>query len=404
MTTRRLSFSLAASLVCLSAVSLASAQQTPAPEAPPGATSTAPKPAAPQPAEEGERTRSEGAAPAETGSELVTEPAASDAATAPPAEEVAVALPPPPAGSGGIAVFPVTSTNLTEGESAALGVLFAAQVREEKGGRLIAPDKASKYSSDSSEQQSAASYMKVEQYLSVEAVRLDRTTIVTATLYNQDGSVVRSAKMSAKSVDDFQYVSERLVSALMSGAPVEKTRTLDNITTEEAEGKNRTFVEKVFGFKTSWVVPYSSQIDLPTMVGVSFDGRLEGKNYFLEFGAGILLPASTYDGGGGHGYGGVFAEIGASYYLTHTSVSPYLGAGVMPRILSTQPANLAAYGQAGVMFFRTSSSRLYAEIRVAQNLTEMEISSYDYDAEGNYSGETVHLWPIEFGLNVGLGW
>src|SRR5690606_21059988 len=135
---------------------------------------------------------------------------------APKEENVAVALPPPPPGSGGVAVFPVDSTNLTEGESAALGVLFASKLREEKGGRVIAPDTASKYSSDSSDKKAAASYMKVAQYVSVEAVRLDRTTIMTATLYNQDGSVAWSAKMSGKSIDDFQYVSERLVIALLT--------------------------------------------------------------------------------------------------------------------------------------------------------------------------------------------
>jgi hypothetical protein len=317
---------------------------------------------------------------------------------------LATAFPPPPAGSGGIALFPVVATNLTEGESAALGVLLASHLREQKGGRIIAPEIAGKYSLDSSDQQAAASYMKVEQYLSVEAVRLDRTTIVTATLYDQGGRVVWSAKMSGKSVDDFQYISERLVNSLLTGTPLEKTRTLDNVTANEAEGTNRTFVEKVFGFKTGVVVPYSAQIKLASMVGLSFDARLEGRRYFLEFGGGLLVPAASYDGGAGEAYGGLFADLGASYYLTQTDISPYVGAGAMPRILSMQPASLAVYSQAGLMFFRTSSSRLYTELRVAQNLTPMEIVDYTYNSAGDEGISRTRFWPIEFGLNVGLGW
>src|SRR5690606_15838981 len=108
-----------------------------------------------------------------------------------------------------------------------------------------------------------------------------------------------------------------------------------------------------------------------------FDARLEAKSYFLEFGAGVLLPSSSaYESEEQLAYGGVVGEIGASYYLMHTDVSPYVGAGVMPRVLSASPANLAVYGQAGFMFFRTSSSRLYAELRVAQNVTPMETWEY----------------------------
>jgi hypothetical protein len=77
----------------------------------------------------------------------------------------------------------------------------------------------------------------------------------------------------------------------------------------------------------------------------------------------------------------------------------------MPRILSTQPANLAAYGQAGLMFFRSSSSRLYTELRVAQNLNPMEMQDYSYDYETSTEDTNVIKYrPIEFGINVGLGW
>jgi hypothetical protein len=57
------------------------------------------------------------------------------------------------------------------------------------------------------------------------------------------------------------------------------------------------------------------------------------------------------------------------------------------------------------MFFRTSSSRLYAELRVAQNVTAMETWEYAYDeVNDNDITQVIEYRPIEFGVNIGLGW
>jgi hypothetical protein len=134
---------------------------------------------------------------------------------------------------------------------------------------------------------------------------------------------------------------------------------------------------------------------------LAFNGRLEGNEYFLEFGGGFMIPAESEELDH-RGYGGIFAEFGASYYLTHSEVSPYIGAGVMPRILSSQPGNIAAYGQVGAMFFRSSSSRLYVDGRITQNLTTMYFDRNNFEPSSDNASRSA--LPTELGLNVGVGW
>ena len=84
----------------------------------------------------------------------------------------------------------------------------------------------------------------------------------------------------------------------------------------------------------------------------------------------------------------------------HSATSPYLGLGVLPRLMSKDVTNLAAYGQGGVMFFRDASTRLYTDLRVAQNLLPVGFSTcgVDYGVCG-----TRRLYPTEISLNIGVG-
>jgi hypothetical protein len=88
------------------------------------------------------------------------------------------------------------------------------------------------------------------------------------------------------------------------------------------------------------------------MMNAGFALRVEGAEHFLEFGAGLMLPASADDSDDRLAYGGVYGDIGANFYLAHASTSPYVGFGVMPRLASTTITNLAPYGQGGLIFFR----------------------------------------------------
>jgi hypothetical protein len=136
---------------------------------------------------------------------------------------------------------------------------------------------------------------------------------------------------------------------------------------------------------------------------------LESDSFFLEFGAGFTVPSSGVSEAD-RSIGGVFAEFGADYYLTHSSVSPYIGGGVMPRLIGGNHvdfgANLAAYGQLGVMFFRQSSSRLYLDLRVAQNLTPWQRTTVNSSSTFPYTEEDASgaRFPTELLVAVGVGW
>jgi hypothetical protein len=142
------------------------------------------------------------------------------------------------------------------------------------------------------------------------------------------------------------------------------------------------------------------------MMNAGFALRVEGGEHFLEFGVGLVLPANASDSN--HlTYGGVYGDIGANFYLAHASTSPYLGFGVMPRLMSSEVTNLAPYAQGGLMFFRESSTRMYLDLRLAQNVLPVGFSAKsDWDStNGTYSSTPAQrLYPTELTLHVGVGW
>lgn len=239
--------------------------------------------------------------------------------------------------------------------------------------------------------------------LDVAAVRLATKIHVRATLRRPDGVSRHSVEMTAASLDDMPPVAERISHALVHRTGVEHTQSLGTITRTEATRPNRVYSEKVIGIKTGLVQPLSKSVDFETMMTLQFDARFEGENYFLEFGAGLAIPSGE---SGARGLGGLFAEFGGSYYLNQNNMSPYVGAGISPRLLFTSSdggMRAAVYGQAGLMFMRFSSTRLYTELRVTQNL--MGTSVYKEFNDGFLSGgETVTTYPTEVGANVGIGW
>jgi hypothetical protein len=79
----------------------------------------------------------------------------------------------------------------------------------------------------------------------------------------------------------------------------------------------------------------------------------------------------------------------------------------MPRLMSSSVTNLAPYAQGGLMFFRESSTRLYLDLRVAQNVLPVgfnENSHYDSATDSYTSTPSLRLYPTELTLHVGVGW
>jgi hypothetical protein len=102
-----------------------------------------------------------------------------------------------------------------------------------------------------------------------------------------------------------------------------------------------------------------------------------------------------------HGFiGGITTEIGASYYLTDGNIAPYIGGGLIPRVVlagidSSQKrdiASMSAYGQFGFTVPRNSSTRFMCDLLVAQAILPQHLKG----------GREV--WPTEPSLHVGIGW
>jgi hypothetical protein len=120
-----------------------------------------------------------------------------------------------------------------------------------------------------------------------------------------------------------------------------------------------------------------------------------------------MLPSDFSDQGANEAsVGGLVGQMGASYYLTHTSVSPYVGAGVSPRLVfgDYSGAALTLGGQIGVMFMRQASTRIYVEGRVDQNVLPLTTDYGNYDPVTGELENGDDVFPTEISIAVGIGW
>lgn len=295
------------------------------------------------------------------------------------------------------AVFPPQATNLEPGPALALGQLLANEYARASGQPVVLPAQAGAALQPGMSVAAAASALNVDEYLETSAIGLDRGLLVTTTRYRRDGAPLYSAQMRAQGLDDLPEVAARLARALYQQVPPEQTRTLDTITAREAREPQRVASETVGGFRTFASRPLGATFE--PLTGLGIDLRFESGRRFLEFGVGFIAPVDNSPSR--IGYGGLYGELGGGYYLSDGDTAPYVGAGVTPRLLfgdSLQsPANLGLWGQAGVMFMRTTSTRLYAELRLTQNL--FALSRQEFEAV-----DAVEYYPTELGVQVGIGW
>jgi hypothetical protein len=294
-------------------------------------------------------------------------------------------------------VLPVQGTNLEPGEVEAVGQMVAAAYQIEAKDTVVPPSQSKAAVDETGDYQKAAQKLGATEYIHVSAVRLDQRIVLTASRYTADGRLVHSAKMSATSLDDIEPASERLARALVNRTSTSATRTMDNVTQTEGQVPNRTNAQKVAGLKGSFTFPIGWTETLSPQASGAVDVRFEGKNHFIEFGIGITVAA----GDDNPGYGGLWTDVGANLYLTESITAPYLGVGLMPRLMSETVANLAPYAQFGVMFMRDSKTRFYTDFRVAQNL--LPVGDSYTSSDDPLDVETRRFYPTELTLSIGLG-
>jgi hypothetical protein len=294
-----------------------------------------------------------------------------------------------------VMVLPVESTNIDPVQSDAIGQMVGSAYQIEKNERVVPPAQVRAALAAGGSYEEIAQRLQATEYLYVTAIRLDARIVITASRYAADGTLIYSAKITASGLDDVEPASDRLAKALIHKRPPTETRGLDNVTSTEGLQPKRVSTARVAGFKGGFVYPIGWKARIQPMMSVGFDLRLEGEHHFLEIGVGFAVPAGAESR---FSYGGLWSELGASYYLMHEATSPYIGVGILPRLMSKDVTNLAAYGQGGVMFFRDASTRLYTDLRIAQNLLPVGFSSCTPVTCG-----TRRLYPTEISLNIGIG-
>jgi hypothetical protein len=179
--------------------------------------------------------------------------------------------------------------------------------------------------------------------------------------------------------------------------------------------------DNFYGFKTGVHFPVAKEAKYWTGLSLQFVGRLQFPRFFIEFGAGFIVPTivenryqestcaldpitgtttCTDPAPSNRGYiGGFTTELGASYYLTQGNVVPYVGGGVIPRIVlagldneAHDIAGMLAYAQFGFTAPRRGNTHFFADVRLAQAILPQHLES----------GEPV--WSTEPTLHAGLGW
>lgn len=331
-----------------------------------------------------------------------------------------------PVWAASVAVFPVNAVNLDAGSAAAIGEVLARSYARASNQPVLPPSQSASAVQTDNSFSAAAQALGVGEYIEITAVGLggsdtllierrrdgvgvgneDTKILVQATRREANGQEIYRAEMTARTLNDMDDVCERMALSLFNKKPVAETRSVRNVTRDEAAPENRTFTEKIWGIRTQVLVPLASGQQFEPTAGLTFDWRLESRNYFLEFGFGFFIPTDSSEKA--YGYGGLQAEVGGSYYLTEDTVSPYVGAGIQPRIMMASHfdsgINMVPYVQGGVMFARDSSSRIYTDLRVGQNVLPVKRDRpFDW-ATGERVSNPKTFYPSEISLQVGIGW
>ncbi len=319
-----------------------------------------------------------------------------------------------------VAVMPVQSPNLSQGQCDAVGVLFTNAFARETNVAVASPLETRPLLAQGMPAQAVVAQIGAIEFVDLNAVQLADRVSLAGIRYGKAGNEVFRSETWAPSIDDMEAAVARLARALAWRQPIVYAPMAasgmvgppPSVDTPESAPRN-----SVFGLKTSLILPFttfdSSGRSYAPLIALQFDGRIGNRRSFIEFGAGAAIPNS---GNGKVQMGGVFAELGGSVYLTDGSIAPYVGAGVSPQLwgVSVPNANsnggamFAAYGQVGVTLTRDARTKLYAELRFTQYLlgmTETPYQNYSTTSSSSSSSSSgTTLYPGELGIQIGVGW
>ncbi|HUT77918.1 MAG TPA: hypothetical protein VM285_09545 [Polyangia bacterium] len=162
-----------------------------------------------------------------------------------------------------------------------------------------------------------------DQFIQGSLTRLASQIRVTVLVNDVGGQEVNNQVMDARTEQDLANVLERIAQALVDRRSASETLNLDNATMNETQKlPERYKLETNMGAIVGQAFSLSDEMNHVTML--AFDARFEIKDLLVELNAGLAFAAGKSDR---ETEPGLLAGIMLAYYLSHTSVAPYLGAG-----------------------------------------------------------------------------
>lgn len=336
---------------------------------------------------------------------------------------------------------PAKTTDVTAAEARKLEDAFAEAYADARRDRVLVT-RTSDASTPPADPSAEARRLGATEYVSLAIARESGSILVRGTRYDVAGEVLGFSRVSFPSEAEGRTAMSDLARALASDGPTvdrapasprvrnpsPPTRPRDDEAEEEeddddeptarpayasapAPGEPREVkrFETVLGPKMGVFGAWAEGYSFAPFMTLGFDAKIEQDGYFVEVGGGAAIPAGNRDGGT-VAMGGAYVEMGAAAYLTGGDVGPYLGGGILPRIWAASGpngggafANVAGYGQFGVMFLRTRSMRVYFDGRAALSITEVVVPG-GVDPVTGQARPGAGLHPLEFGAEFGLGW
>ncbi len=214
--------------------------------------------------------------------------------------------------------------------------------------------------------------MGCEAYVDGKLVLLGSKIRVTVKMKNSEGDILDSKQMEAQTEDDLHIIFKRISRALALGMTIEDTLDLDNATVAEAQQMaNRFKLEKNMGLLIGQFFSLDEKMAHYTFI--AFDGRFELNDVLI--GVNVGLGFTDTEETDSH----IFVDILGGYYLSHTSVAPYiaLGIGIMlgnflsigdndsDGLESFRQIGFHGFPTLGIEFIRNSRMRAHIDIRYA---------------------------------------
>jgi len=317
--------------------------------------------------------------------------------------------------AAGVAVMPVRGLNLSQGESDAVGALFAAAFAREAHVEVIPPATTGPALAQGKTASAAAALLGATEFIELTAIRLAAKVTLAGIRSARDGSEIYRAETAAPSLDEMDAAATRLAYALAWNQPVPPAPAAKKSAqppaapaSADADAGPKHY-PKALGVKMGVGQPVALGRSFNSVALLAFDARFGPREYFVELAAGVTASAEAQNTYGKASLETLYAEVGGSVYLTEGSIAPYVGGGLSPRFAyiggsgSEDGVKFAVYGQGGITFTRDSRFRLYGELRVSQNVLGIHEYSTDYTTTPSRTVLGTY-YPTEIAMQGGVGW